>query len=139
MVQYVVFALSCYCSWCVWWRSFKVNFRNLEDFSILLKSYFTFRAEELLQTMRNAYGSHGCYLLVINSKPKKGSMIEPGLPAPDPWLRFLPRKASKVINFPYFFFKLKYRYIKILLKRSIWKKVTLSWYNWMVLIKVNIF
>ena len=86
MVQYVVFGLPCSCSWCVWWRNFKVNFPNLKDFSILLKSYFTFRAEELLQTMRNAYGSYGCYLLVINSKPKKGSMIEPGLPAPDPWL-----------------------------------------------------
>ncbi|XP_059351867.1 trafficking protein particle complex subunit 8-like isoform X1 [Daphnia carinata] len=55
-----------------------------------------FKAEELLQTMRNAYGSHGCQLLVINSKPKKGSIIESGLPAPDPWLRFLPRKASKL-------------------------------------------
>lgn len=58
----------------------------------------SFRAEELLQTMRNVYGSHGCHLLVINSKPKKGSIIESGLPAPDPWLRFLPRKANKVIT-----------------------------------------
>jgi hypothetical protein len=46
--------------------------------------------------MRNAFGSHTCHLLVINSKPKKGLVPDSGLPAPDPWIRFLPRKSSKV-------------------------------------------
>ena len=59
---------------------------------------FSCRAEEIFQSMRNAFGSHACHLLVINSKPKKGpgSHADIGLPAPDPWLRFLPRKSNKV-------------------------------------------
>lgn len=58
------------------------------------------RAEEQFGALRSAYGSNGCHLLVINSKPvksKAGLANDAGLlPAPDPWLRFLPRKSSKV-------------------------------------------
>lgn len=60
--------------------------------------------------MRNTYGAQSCHLLVINSKPKKGAIVEPSLPAPDPWLRFLPRKQSKVVGSlsPYFDVSLYY-------------------------------
>lgn len=57
-----------------------------------------FRAEEIFQSMRTKYGTLGCHLLVINSKPKKVTNADLALPAPDPWLRFLPRKNSKVSN-----------------------------------------
>jgi len=58
-----------------------------------------FRAEEQFGMLRNVYGFHSCHLLVINSKPKKSSTTDVGLlPAPDPWLRFLPRKPNKVFS-----------------------------------------
>lgn len=57
------------------------------------------RAEENYQSLRNTYGAQLCHLLVINSKPLKSEQVDPSLPAPDPWLRFLPRKSNKVICF----------------------------------------